>query len=260
MKKKTRYYVLLIILIVFTIGMYFAFGKDNLAKSKDSTTIIVGNSTIWNYSDKQWLNITNPKTIDSINWLDYKVFLDGKEFGEVYLWNDGSKWYMFDENKKAINKDGSILAFRSNYDIKVSSFQLKDIRNYYHVNKVLQENGISTSSKYTVSQEVSIDIDKDGKKETLYFVSNAFALDFTPDKVFTFVFMVKDNKIYKIYTDVDKNFGTNGCKPYLSAIMDIDTDNTYELVVSCGRYSVNKPIDMLYKFNGNEFNLLISNQ
>lgn len=260
MKKKKRYYVILIVLVIFTVLMYFAFGKENLAKGKDSTTIIVGNNTIWNYSDQQWLNITSSKTIESISWLDYNVYLDNKKFGKYYLWNDGNKWYIFDANKKAINKDGSILAYRSNYDIKITDFKQQPIRNYYNVNKVLKENNLSTSSIYTVSEEVSIDIDNDEKNETLYFVSNAFSLDYTPDKVFSFVFMVKDNKIYNIYRDVDKNFGTNGCKPYLSAVMDIDNDNTYELVVSCGRYSVSKPVDMLYKFTGTEFKILISNQ
>lgn len=260
MKKKKRYVVILLILIAFTIGMYFAFGRENIAKSKDATTIIVGDSTIWNYSDNKWLNVTNSKTIESLNWLDYNVYLDNKKLGKYYLWNDGNKWFIFDASKKAINKEGTILAFRSNYDIKVKSFDLNPIRNYYHVNKVLKENKLSTSSVYTVSEEITIDLDSDGQNETLYFASNAFALDFNPEKVFSFVFMVKNSQIYPIYTDVDKNTGTNGCKPYLSAIMDIDNDNIYELVVSCGRYSVNKPVDMLYKFNGNEFKILITNQ
>lgn len=260
MKKRKRYYVILIVLIVFTIGMYYAFGKENIAKGKDSTTIIVGDNTIWNYSDNQWLNITNNKTIESISWLDYNIYLDNKKFGQYYLWNDGNKWYMFDSNKKAINKDGKILAYRSNYNIQIKDFTSKPIRNYYHVNKVLRDNQLSTSSRYTVSEEITIDIDNDGKNEILYFVSNAFALDFNPDKVFSLVFMVKDNKIYNIYTDIDKNLGTNGCKPYLSAVIDIDEDNTYELVVSCGKYSVSKPLDMLYKFNGTDFKILISNQ
>ena len=72
--------------------------------------------------------------------------------------------------------------------------------------------------------------------------------------------MVKNNEIYPIYTDIAKNNSYNGCKPYLSAVLDVDNDNTYELVVSCGRYSVQKPVDMLYKLTDNGFKILISNQ
>lgn len=259
-KKKKRYTVILVILIIYVLLMVLVLGKDTLIKSKDATTIIIGDNTIWNYSDESWLNITSSSTIDDISWLDYKVFLDNKELGNYYLWNDGNEWYIFDSNKNAVNKEGSIIAFRSNYDIKVKDFTTEEIRNYYHVDKVLEENDLSTSSKYTVSTEISIDIDSDGSKETLYFISNAFPLDFNPSKVFTFVFMVKNSEIYPIYKEIAQNNSVNGCKPYLSAIMDIDEDNTYELVVSCGRYSIQKPVDMLYKLTDEGFKILISNQ
>ena len=52
----------------------------------------------------------------------------------------------------------------------------------------------------------------------------------------------------------------NGCKPYLSAVLDIDKDNIYEMVVSCGKYSTDKPVDMLYKLTDEEFKIIISNQ
>lgn len=260
MKKKKRYYVILIVLIIFTILMYFAIGKENIEKGKESTTIIIGDSTIWNYSDRRWLNITNQTTIDSISWLDYNVYMDNKSIGKYYLWYDDEKWYLFDSNKKAVNKEGNLIAYRSNYDIKVSDFTSNDIRNYYHVTKILKENNISTSSKFTVATETSLDIDNDGNNETFYFVSNAFPLDFNPSTIFSFVFMVKDSQIYPMYTDTAKNNSNNGCKPYLSAVIDVDNDNTYELVVSCGKYSVDKPVDMLYKLTDDGFKILISNQ
>ena len=72
--------------------------------------------------------------------------------------------------------------------------------------------------------------------------------------------MVKNNEIYPMYSSVETNQAVNGCKPYLSAVLDIDNDNTSELVVSCGRYSTYKPIDMLYKFTNEGFKILISNQ
>ena len=260
MKKKKRYYIILIVLIVFTIIMYFAFGKENLEKDKEAVTIIIGDNTIWNYSDRKWLNITNDSTIDSISWLEYDVYIDNKQFGNYYLWYDDEKWYIFDENKKAITTDGEIIAYRSNYDIKISDFTSNDIKNYSYAHQILRENNISTSSKYTVSTETSIDIDNDGSKETLYFISNAFPLDFNPDTIFSIVFMEKNGEIYPIYTDVAKNNSNNGCKPYLSAVLDVDNDNTYELVISCGKYSVDKPVDMLYKLTDEGFKILISNQ
>ncbi len=239
--------------------MYFALAKGELAKKKEATTIIIGDSTIWNYSDNSWLNITNGDTIEDISWLDYTVYLDNKKLGNYYLWyND--KWYIFDSNKKSINKEGNLLAFRSNYNIKIADFEVNNIRNYYNVAKVLEENNLSTSSKYTVASEVELDIDNDNNKETLYFISNAFPIDFYPTTIFSIVFILKDGKIETLYKNISSNTTNNGCKPYLSAIIDVDQDNTYELVISCGKYSVEKPIDMLYKLTDDGFKILISNQ
>ena len=125
---------------------------------------------------------------------------------------------------------------------------------------MLEQNNLSTSSKYTVEQEVSIDIDNDGNNETFYFVSNAFSLDYNPSKIFSIVFMVKNSKIYPIYTDIAPNTTNNGCKPYLSAVLDVDQDNIYEMVISCGKYSTETPSDMLYKLTDDGFKIVISNQ
>ena len=260
MKKKKRYIVILAVLAIYVVIMLLVLGKDMLIKSKDKATIIIGDTSIWKYEDESWLNVTSSSTIESLSWREYDVYLDNKEFGKYNLWNSEDKWYLFDKNKNAVTKDGTLLALSANYEIKVKDFNTADIRNYYHVEKVLEQNNISTSSKYTVATESSIDIDNDGKNETFYFVSNAFSLDYNPSKIFSFVFMVKNSKIYPIYTDVAPNTTNNGCKPYLSAVLDIDQDNTYEMVISCGKYSTDKPADMLYKLTEEGFKIVISNQ
>lgn len=260
MNKKKRYIVILVVLAIYVVIMLLVLGKDMLITSKDTTTLIIGDTSIWDYKEESWTNITNSTTIESLSWKDYKVYIDNKEFGNYYLWNDDSKWYIFDEKKKAIKKDGSLIAVRSNKEIKIKDFKVSDIRNYYNVEKVLKQNELSVSSKYTVSTETSLDIDSDGKNEIFYFISNAFPLDYAPSKIFSIVFMVKDGKIYPIYTDISLNKINNGCKPYLNTVLDLDDDNIYEMVISCGKYSTEKPADMLYKFTDEGFKILISNQ
>lgn len=260
MKKKKRYIVILVILAIYVVLMLLVMGKDLLITSKDTATIIVGDTSVWIYKDEGWTNVTSSSTLESLSWQEYDVYLDNKKAGSYYLWNSDSKWYLFDEKKNAVNKEGTLLAFSSNYDIKVKNFTSSDIRNYYHVEKVLEENDLSTSSKYTVATETSVDIDNDGQNETFYFVSNAFSLDYTPSKIFSLVFMVKNSKIYPIYTDIAPNNTNNGCKPYLSAVFDIDNDNEYEMVISCGKYSTDTPADMLYKLTDEGFKIIISNQ
>ena len=259
MKKNKRYIVLITILIIYIIIMIWWLGADNVKKSNNSTTILVGDNTVWNYSDKQWLNITNNNTIKQMNWKKFNVYLDNEKQGKYYLWHD-DKWYLFDEDKNAVNKTGQLIAFRSNYNIKVENFIETEVEDNTYIHKVLLENDLSISSKFTTKSMTLFDIDNDGVEEQFYVISNVFALDFTPDTIFSIVFMLKDNKIYYIYNDISQNIGNNGCKPYLNSFIDVNEDNNYELIVSCGRYSISEPVDMLYGFNKEKFKILISNQ
>ena len=74
------------------------------------------------------------------------------------------------------------------------------------------------------------------------------------------MFMLKGNDIYYLYKYSDKNKGNNGCKPYFNYFFDLNSDKIDELVLSCGKYSDNGTIDMLYKLVDNEFKIQISNQ
>lgn len=261
MNKKKRYVVILVILLVFTLIMYFAIGKENIKSGNRELTLIVGDNAVWNYDNRKWTHIDSNKTIESLSWLDYKVFINNKELGNYYLWYDDEKWYIFDSNKRAVTRNGPIIAYRGNYEISVKDFEIEEIRNIYYVEKLLKEKNLSTKNDYTVATETAFDIDNDGSNEKFYFVSNAFSMEQTPSKVFAFVFMVKNNEIYPIYESAEQNDNNvNGCKPYLSAVIDLDEDNKYEIVVSCGRFSMEKPIDMLYKLTDNGFEILISNQ
>ena len=129
-----------------------------------------------------------------------------------------------------------------------------------YINEVLKENNLSTSSKFTSIYKVNFDFDKDNQEEEFYIITNAFPFDFDPDKIFSIAFMVKSDIIYPIYTDISLNKGLNGCKPYYNTFLDVDNDNTYELILSCGKYSTTGRTDMLYKFKENNFKILISNQ
>ncbi len=259
MKKKKRYIILLIILIIYGIGMYYWLGKDNLQKEKTEITLLVGENTIWKYSAKKWRNTENPTSVKKINWQKFSIYVDNEKLGNYYVWHD-DKWYLFTEKKEAISYEGTLLGIQSNRKIKVKPFTEEEILDYTYVNQVLKENGITNSGQFTINTQTKVDIDNDGTEEEFYIISNVFALDFTPDTIFSIVFMVKEGKIYTLYNDIDKNRGENGCKPYIKSFLDVDQDNQEEIILSCGRYSIQETVDMLYKLENNQFKILISNQ
>lgn len=255
MKMKKAYIILIIILVIFFLVMFFVFGLDNIKKNSYDTTIIVGEDTIWVYKKQKWMNTFK---YEDFNWKEYDVYLNNEIKGNYYLtYND--KWYAFDNKKNAILLDGDLLAIKSNYDISVSNFDTNEISDLSYVNRVLEDNKISKTSKFTVSHKIDFDYDNDGEEEEFYVISNAFPMDFDPEKIFSLVFMVKDKEIYPIYTDISDNTGFNGCKPYFNSFIDVDNDSRYEFILNCAKYSTNGVSRMLYKYDNNEFKILISN-
>ena len=78
MRSKKSYIILLVILISFALLMYFFIARKNLKEEKILTTLIVGNTSIWNYQNKKWINVKRKSTIEKLNWNTFKVYEDNK--------------------------------------------------------------------------------------------------------------------------------------------------------------------------------------
>lgn len=259
-----KYRILLIILVVYFVVFFCVVGIGNLKRNGHQVTLLIGDNTVWNYNKQKWENITSDTIIDKLGWQEYNVYVNNKYVDDYYMWYDDSKWYAFtqdkDKNKKAVILEGDILAYRSNYDLKVKSFKTETNKNKTYVNQVLTENSISTGTTFTTNNVVKIDIDNDGVIEEFYTISNAFATDNYPTKVFSIVFMVKNGQIYPMYKNITTSEKGSNCKPFIRTVFDIDDDDTHEVLVTCAKYSVQKPEDMLYQLTDEGFKLVISNQ
>ncbi|MBQ9019065.1 MAG: hypothetical protein IJ097_01970 [Bacilli bacterium] len=255
MRSKKTYVFLILIIVIFFIIMFLLFGLDGLRKEKYSTTIVVGENATWGFKNKKWTNIS---TYEDLNWEKFHVYTNNVEIGNYYLWHN-DKWYVFNDKKEAVILDGEMIAYKANHNISIKEFNQQSIDDYTYVYQELDNKGISTTSKYTADYKVLFDFDSDGVEEEFYVITNAFPTGFNPDKIFSLVFMVKDDKIYPIYEDVLKNKSFNGCKPYFNSFIDVDDDNKYEIILSCAEYSVSKTKVMLYTMENQEFKTLISN-
>ena len=54
MGNKKKYIIAIIILVLFGIIMFLLFGVDNIRQNQKSTTLIVGDNTVWYYREKKW--------------------------------------------------------------------------------------------------------------------------------------------------------------------------------------------------------------
>ena len=126
MPSKRVYVTLIVILIVFCVIMFLAFGVNNIRQENLSSTLIVGDNTTWSLSKKKWIYLRNNSTMEKYNWVKFHVFEDNKKLGDYLLWH-GDKWYLFDDNKNAILTNGKLLAYYANYEMKVLDFDEENI-------------------------------------------------------------------------------------------------------------------------------------
>ena len=179
--------------------MFSLFGVKNLKAGKNKAIIIIGDSSVWQYENSNWTNLTFKSSLQQLSWKKYNIYSNRNKLGNYYLWyND--EWYVFDKNRNPIQIDNSFIAVSSNYGLKLENFEKEDINDFTYVNKVLEDNSLSTSSKFTSLYKFSFDIDSDSVNEDFYIMSNAFAVDFTPAETFNIAFAVKNDSIYYIYT------------------------------------------------------------
>ena len=262
MKKSNKIIIIILVILIiyFLILFLFLGGSKRVSREKNQNVIILGQSTIWTYSKNIWTNVTLSETKENLNWQEYNVYIDNKKLGKYYLWHDENKWYLFDKDRKPKNYNGDLLAYKSNFDMKIKNFEEKNIEDYTYIEQVLKNNNIELDNiNYTVNSQIDIDIDNDGEEETFYVVSNALSLENTDGQIFSIVIMVKDNKIYKLYNDIKTN-KLKSCKPYIRRFLDVDNDNTLETILSCGGYSESGDKDFLYKFTDkNNYKIIISN-
>lgn len=252
---KKKYIIVISIIIVYFLGLFLFIGVNNIKNEQKEATIIVDTETIWQLEKNKWINVSEIIKDDI-----YNVFLDNKNLGKFYL-EKQDNWILYDLDRKQYKYDlGSFLAIKANYEINLMNFNAQEISNKKYVNKVLSDNKISATEELTVNRVYQIDIDTDGIKENIYAISNAFAKQTSPKDTFSIVFMEKDNKIYYLYNKVEKNDGLNGCKPYINTVIDLDNDKIYEIIVSCGYFSTQKRSDMLYKFENEQFKMIIDNK
>lgn len=254
-----RYIVLIVIVVLFGIGMYVIFGIDEGKERKASSILIVGDNAVFQYASRNWMRLSSQSSISNLNWQKFKTYVNNEYFGDYLVWNS-DKWYLFDDDRNAVSYQGNLFAYQAEFDMRILPFSTTSITDYTYPKQVLEEHGLDPNSSYTLDNLVTFDFDGDGVLEEFYVISNVFSIDTFPEKYFSFVFMVDNEKIYMMYEDVDVNDGVNGCRPNIYTVGDFDNDSFFEIIVNCSEYSVQGSVVMLYEWDNEAFKIVISNQ
>ena len=265
-KNKIIIIIMLVVLAVYALIMFLVVGgTKKFNKTNNQITIIMGDNATFTYNGSFWTYVEFETTYDKLNWLKYDVYENNELLGNYSMWHN-DKWYIFDgdeEHRKPVTVTEDFIALRADTSIKLTPFESKKIVDYSYVNAVLDSYGIE-ASYLTVDEVVSIDIDNDSKDENIYFISNSLPLDNPENFNFTIVFMEKQGEIYRMFTDIQEMENSDGCKPFMRAVLDYDLDGEQEIIFACGGLSARQQKDYIYKFKHvnsvDEFKLVVSNQ
>lgn len=260
-KKKKSYYIVFILLFLYLLFMFYFFVIPSSHKSSRKMYIMVDNTAKWKFEGKKWEDIKSTES-NLYDWQEFSIYKRGNYLGKYYLlYNDQFLWY--DKNRHPIQKNGStMLAVRSNQDFKVAEYSTTTIslEDMSYVDEILQQYNIST--REIIFQEAfSYDLDSDGNQEKIFTVSNLFEPNYAPDKIFSFIFVVKNDRITVVSSMVDTLDKKNEhCRSYVHSLVDTNQDGNYEFITGCGYYNSTKNCVEMFEYQKNQYKKIKSCQ
>ena len=186
MKKYKGFIIFLIILGVYFLIMFFAFGnKENQENNNNNTNnnnnntnvnntvkenkyLVIGNTSNLNYTNNTFSDV-KIKEIEKLGKL--KVYVNNKYYGE-YKFKNATNWNLFDDNNEYVHYNGDMLAFSPDFNIKVrNNYKIRQINEKDKV-FLINEYNVSSFSSLTENQAVDIDLDNNGELDEIICVSS----------------------------------------------------------------------------------------
>ena len=263
MNKNTKIMIIIICaLLAFLLVIFILQRNRGLIFSSvgNEAYLVVGQNAMFAYHSNKFYNVPdNSKVKEELDWRNFIVYSNYKKLGTYQLHYDDI-WYLFDDEENSIDYDeNNFFAYASNYNINYIHKKSNDILEDKYVKKVVEKHGLELKN-LTVSEELYMDIDSDQNNETFYIVSTAFPIEPSNKQEYSLVIMVKDNKIIKIYDNLDSKYYKDICKPNIEGFTDLNKNRNYEVIVSCSNISIKEQLVYLYEYNDSNFKLLASNQ
>ena len=248
MNKKVPIIIICILLLII-VSLLFIF-KDDLKDNEENTEtyyLVIGDDTIWSY-DGKWKAVG----YENVNNKKMNVYIDSNYVGLKTL-KYGTKWNVFSGNNYEYY-EGNMLAMSDNFG-DILKFSITDIDDA-DLNKINNILKLKLSLEdISIVEKVSIDLNNDGKLDSIVNVSN---LD-SEDEVsyFNLVYTVIDGDVNVLINEViDVKDYFNAPIYNVNYILNIDKENY--IVIKKGYFSdAGKTGNNLYEFIDGKYELAI---
>ena len=247
-KKYKIVFLILLVNVLIVLGIVLI----NTHKDQGYVTVILDNFGRWIYSDKKWSKIPS-SDIPKYSWKKYDLYADNEFFGNYYLMYN-KKWYIFDNDKKAIKWRFDTVGLGGNIDSSLDKILVYDMKSseYSYAKNALESINIKNQdiSKIGFKKKYTLDLDKDNKKETIYAISNAqMQGEYSQKLNYTVLFLRSGNKNIILYQHVENKYNSyGGCIPSITSI-SVGKDKISKLIVNCSFYSDSSILSSIYDYD-----------
>lgn len=247
-KKVAMFFLLLFVLIILVLAYIFYF----VSAKPSNDYIIVGESAIFTKSKGKWTQIK--RINDDILSAKYTVVHASgiNENVTINYTSDSNYWLYMDDEFNDIELKHVKAAYTSKFkNVKVADYEFSyyDDSDQEILSNVLEGRNILDFEKSV--KKYTFDLDGDGVLESIYTLTNE-TLSGRQNKKYSSIFLVRGDEFIK-------TFSNDTTKPYkVMAIVDIDNDNKYEVIVSKGDLDVSyfDSCYQIYKVVGNKISLV----
>lgn len=260
-KKKIplKYVIIILLVIAYGIGCLIFFSKEAEKKNSLEDVYVV-------FDENHRFSYRNQKINTNVNWLQvlgtkkFYSYSDGQYLGKYTLSFYQNQTYLFDRNNDSIDYSGDLFMYSASKKLDVVDTKIitiNDTMKTYLTELLKDSNLMIPDDKYlNPVQEISVDLDNDGKMEMLYAI-NSIVND-QLGKTFSFVFYVKDGVIHRIVSDIAANEDRKKMHYYtIGQVMDLDYDGVKEIILRSTRY-MTAPVQqyMVYVKNKSNYQLV----
>lgn len=224
---------ILILYLVFTTGI----AQTNVFAFLNPQYIIIKDKAILYQDGQTWQELSiNSDNAKKALKKKYTVYSDSKTFKNVQLTYRENKWFLLEENSEI--KNFRIAVLKNN--IKLADYKLSngiDDDDILVTDAIKKVDGVITQNyEY---EKIIYDLDNDGIKENLYLATN---ISLEPNSIVpkSVIFIEKNNKITIIDSADLYRFD-------IEEIIDLDSDNQYELIIRKSKKVSNNSYDTCYQ-------------
>lgn len=209
--------------------------------------IILSPKTIISYKDNKWYENRNLNYTDLL----FDVYVDMELLGKKYL-TYNNEWYVYDENRNFSDYSGEIFAVNSSKEYRLRNFSYSNLvgSDKTIIANLLKEKEIGYNYEDMIKYKITYDINRDGTRDNLYFISNAFTENESfYNKSFSIGFAVLANETKVFYENIDElDANYSICNSYLQNILEIN--NNLYFITGCAYFSNQGTQHYIYNVNG----------